>query len=160
MANRKYKLGGEPGAQLAFHAAAEGRAQPAGAGDDDDGDLKQRRSQEALGNMAPPWAAGLGPFGSRLTPPDTPGAAARRRVILYCHGGYPAAGWAFPVLASKLRATGLDARLDYRLRPSTRTRRRGGRAGRLGPPDAPRLRRAGRGARGDPRAGTWRWCSA
>lgn len=128
MANRKYKLGGEPGELKlapfmrllkAVHSLQEPETMTTE-------DLeKQRRSQEALGNMA----AAMGglvwePFGlggmdaawMRLERPHK-----RRRVILYCHGGgYTSGGLGFSkVLASKLtRATGLDVlAFDYRLAP-------------------------------------------
>lgn len=128
MANRKYKLGGEPGELRlapfmrllkAVHSLQEPETMTTE-------DLeKQRRSQEALGNMA----AAMGglvwePFGlggmdaawMRLERPHK-----RRRVILYCHGGgYTSGGLGFSkVLASKLtRATGLDVlAFDYRLAP-------------------------------------------
>lgn len=128
MANKKYKLGGEPGELKlapfmrllkAVHSLQEPETMTTE-------DLeKQRRSQEALGNMA----AAMGglvwePFGlggmdaawMRLERPHK-----RRRVILYCHGGgYTSGGLGFSkVLASKLtRATGLDVlAFDYRLAP-------------------------------------------
>lgn len=128
MANRKYKLGGEPGELKlapfmrllkAVHSLQEPETMTTE-------DLeKQRRSQEALGSMA----AAMGglvwePFGlggmdaawMRLERPHK-----RRRVILYCHGGgYTSGGLGFSkVLASKLtRATGLDVlAFDYRLAP-------------------------------------------
>lgn len=128
MANKKYKLGGEPGELKlapfmrllkAVHSLQEPETMTTE-------DLeKQRRSQEALGSMA----AAMGglvwePFGlggmdaawMRLERPHK-----RRRVILYCHGGgYTSGGLGFSkVLASKLtRATGLDVlAFDYRLAP-------------------------------------------
>lgn len=86
---------------------------------------KQRRSQDALGNMAasmsglvwePFTLAGMDAAWMRLSREHR-----RRRVILYCHGGgYTSGGLGFSkVLASKLtRATGMDAlAFDYRLAP-------------------------------------------
>lgn len=128
MANRKYKLGGEPGELKlapfmrllkAVHSLQEPETMTTE-------DLeKQRRSQEALGNMAAAMGGLLWePFGlggmdaawMRLERPHK-----RRRVILYCHGGgYTSGGLGFSkVLASKLtRATGLDVlAFDYRLAP-------------------------------------------
>lgn len=128
MANRKYKLGGEPGELKlapfmrllkAVHSLQEPETMTTE-------DLeKQRRSQEALGNMAaamgglvwePFELAGMDAAWMRLERPHK-----RRRVILYCHGGgYTSGGLGFSkVLASKLtRATGLDVlAFDYRLAP-------------------------------------------
>lgn len=128
MANRKYKLGGEPGELRlapfmrllkAVHSLQEPETMTTE-------DLeKQRRSQEALGNMAaamgglvwePFELAGMDAAWMRLERPHK-----RRRVILYCHGGgYTSGGLGFSkVLASKLtRATGLDVlAFDYRLAP-------------------------------------------
>lgn len=86
---------------------------------------KQRRSQDALGNMAasmsglvwePFTLAGMDTAWMRLSREHR-----RRRVILYCHGGgYTSGGLGFSkVLASKLtRATGMDTlAFDYRLAP-------------------------------------------
>ena len=86
---------------------------------------KQRRSQDALGNMAasmsglvwePFTLAGMDAAWMRLSREHK-----RRRVILYCHGGgYTSGGLGFSkVLASKLtRATGMDTlAFDYRLAP-------------------------------------------
>lgn len=86
---------------------------------------KQRRSQDALGNMAasmsglvwePFTLAGMDAAWMRLSREHR-----RRRVILYCHGGgYTSGGLGFSkVLASKLtRATGMDTlAFDYRLTP-------------------------------------------
>ena len=86
---------------------------------------KQRRSQDALGNMAasmsglvwePFTLAGMDAAWMRLSRDHR-----RRRVILYCHGGgYTSGGLGFSkVLASKLtRATGMDTlAFDYRLAP-------------------------------------------
>ena len=86
---------------------------------------KQRRSQDALGNMAasmsglvwePFTLAGMDAAWMRLSREHR-----RRRVILYCHGGgYTSGGLGFSkVLASKLtRATGMDTlAFDYRLAP-------------------------------------------
>ena len=86
---------------------------------------KQRRSQDALGNMAasmsglvwePFTLAGMDAAWMRLSR-----AHRRRRVILYCPGGgYTSGGLGFSkVLASKLtRATGMDTlAFDYRLAP-------------------------------------------
>ena len=128
MANRKYKLGGEPGELKlapfmrllkAVHSLHEPETMTTE-------DLeKQRRSQEALGNMAaamgglvwePFELAGMDAAWMRLERPHK-----RRRVILYCHGGgYTSGGLGFSkVLSSKLtRATGLDVlAFDYRLAP-------------------------------------------
>lgn len=128
MANRKYKLGGEPGELKlapfmrllkAVHSLQEPETMTTE-------DLeKQRRSQEALGNMAAamgglvwePFELGrMDAAWMRLERPHK-----RRRVILYCHGGgYTSGGLGFSkVLASKLtRATGLDVlAFDYRLAP-------------------------------------------
>lgn len=128
MANKKYKLGGEPGELKlapfmrllkAVHSLQEPETMTTE-------DLeKQRRSQEALGNMAaamgglvwePFGLAGMDAAWMRLERPHK-----RRRVILYCHGGgYTSGGLGFSkVLASKLtRATGLDVlAFDYRLAP-------------------------------------------
>lgn len=128
MANKKYKLGGEPGELRlapfmrllkAVHSLQEPETMTTE-------DLeKQRRSQEALGNMAAAmgglvWEsfelAGMDAAWMRLERPHK-----RRRVILYCHGGgYTSGGLGFSkVLASKLtRATGLDVlAFDYRLAP-------------------------------------------
>lgn len=128
MANKKYKLGGEPGELKlapfmrllkAVHSLQEPETMTTE-------DLeKQRRSQEALGNMAaamgglvwePFELAGMDAAWMRLERPHK-----RRRVILYCHGGgYTSGGLGFSkVLASKLtRATGLDVlAFDYRLAP-------------------------------------------
>lgn len=128
MANKKYKLGGEPGELKlapfmrllkAVHSLQEPETMTTE-------DLeKQRRSQEALGNMAaamgglvwePLELAGMDAAWMRLERPHK-----RRRVILYCHGGgYTSGGLGFSkVLASKLtRATGLDVlAFDYRLAP-------------------------------------------
>ena len=128
MANRKYKLGGEPGELKlapfmrllkAVHSLQEPETMTTA-------DLeKQRRSQEALGNMAaamgglvwePFELGGMDAAWMRLERPHK-----RRRVILYCHGGgYTSGGLGFSkVLASKLtRATGLDVlAFDYRLAP-------------------------------------------
>lgn len=128
MANRKYKLGGEPGELRlapfmrllkAVHSLQEPETMTTE-------DLeKQRRSQEALGSMAaamgglvwePFGLAGMDAAWMRLERPHK-----RRRVILYCHGGgYTSGGLGFSkVLASKLtRATGLDVlAFDYRLAP-------------------------------------------
>lgn len=128
MANRKYKLGGEPGELKlapfmrllkAVHSLQEPETMTTE-------DLeKQRRSQEALGSMAaamgglvwePFELAGMDAAWMRLERPHK-----RRRVILYCHGGgYTSGGLGFSkVLASKLtRATGLDVlAFDYRLAP-------------------------------------------
>ena len=86
---------------------------------------KQRRSQDALGNMAasmsglvwePFTLAGMDAAWMRISREHR-----RRRVILYCHGGgYTSGGLGFSkVLASKLtRATGMDTlAFDYRLAP-------------------------------------------
>lgn len=86
---------------------------------------KQRRSQDALGNMAasmsglvwePFTLAGMDAAWMRLSREHR-----RRRVILYCHGGgYTSGGLGFSkVLAAKLtRATGMDTlAFDYRLAP-------------------------------------------
>ena len=86
---------------------------------------KQRRSQDALGNMAasmsglvwePFTLAGMDAAWMRLSREHM-----RRRVILYCHGGgYTSGGLGFSkVLASKLtRAMGMDTlAFDYRLAP-------------------------------------------
>ena len=86
---------------------------------------KQRRSQDALGNMAasmsglvwePFTLAGMDAAWMRLSREHR-----RRRVILYCHGGgYTSGGLGFSkVLASKLtRATRMDTlAFDYRLAP-------------------------------------------
>ena len=86
---------------------------------------KQRRSHDALGNMAasmsglvwePFTLAGMDAAWMRLSREHR-----RRRVILYCHGGgYTSGGLGFSkVLASKLtRATGMDTlAFDYRLAP-------------------------------------------
>ena len=86
---------------------------------------KQRRSQDALGNMAasmsglvwePFTLAGMDAAWMRLSREHR-----RRRVILYCHGGgYTSGGLGFSkVLASKLtRATGMDTlAFVYRLAP-------------------------------------------
>ena len=86
---------------------------------------KQRRSQDALGNMAasmsglvwePFTLAGMDAAWMRLSREHR-----RRRVILYCHGGgYTSGGLGFSkVLASKLtRATGMATlAFDYRLAP-------------------------------------------
>lgn len=86
---------------------------------------KQRRSQDALGNMAasmsglvwePFTLAGMDAAWMRLSREHR-----RRRVILYCHGGgYTSGGLGFSkVLSSKLtRATGMDTlAFDYRLAP-------------------------------------------
>ena len=128
MANRKYKLGGEPGELKlapfmrllkAVHSLQEPETMTTE-------DLeKQRRSQEALGNMAaamgglvwePFELGGMDAAWMRLERPHK-----RRRVILYCHGGgYTSGGLGFSkVLASKLtRATGLDVlAFNYRLAP-------------------------------------------
>lgn len=128
MANKKYKLGGEPGELKlapfmrllkAVHSLQEPETMTTE-------DLeKQRRSQEALGSMAaamgglvwePFELAGMDAAWMRLERPHK-----RRRVILYCHGGgYTSGGLGFSkVLASKLtRATGLDVlAFDYRLAP-------------------------------------------
>lgn len=128
MANKKYKLGGEPGELKlapfmrllkAVHSLQEPETMTTE-------DLeKQRRSQEALGNMAaamgglvwePFGLAGMDAAWMRLERPHK-----RRRVILYCHGGgYTSGGLGFSkVLASKLtRATVLDVlAFDYRLAP-------------------------------------------
>lgn len=128
MANKKYKLGGEPGELKlapfmrllkAVHSLQEPETMTTE-------DLeKQRRSQEALGSMAaamgglvwePFGLAGMDAAWMRLERPHK-----RRRVILYCHGGgYTSGGLGFSkVLASKLtRATGLDVlAFDYRLAP-------------------------------------------
>lgn len=128
MANRKYKLGGEPGELRlapfmrllkAVHSLQEPETMTTE-------DLeKQRRSQEALGSMAaamgglvwePFELGGMDAAWMRLERPHK-----RRRVILYCHGGgYTSGGLGFSkVLASKLtRATGLDVlAFDYRLAP-------------------------------------------
>lgn len=128
MAKKKYKLGGEPGELRlapfmrllkAVHSLQEPETMTTE-------DLeKQRRSQEALGNMAaamgglvwePFELAGMDAAWMRLERPHK-----RRRVILYCHGGgYTSGGLGFSkVLAGKLtRATGLDVlAFDYRLAP-------------------------------------------
>ena len=128
MANRKYKLGGEPGELKlapfmrllkAVHSLQEPETMTTE-------DLeKQHRSQDALGNMAaamgglvwePFELAGMDAAWMRLERPHK-----RRRVILYCHGGgYTSGGLGFSkVLSSKLtRATGLDVlAFDYRLAP-------------------------------------------
>lgn len=128
MANKKYKLGGEPGELKlapfmrllkAVHSLQEPETMTTE-------DLeKQRRSQEALGSMAaamgglvwePFELGGMDAAWMRLERPHK-----RRRVILYCHGGgYTSGGLGFSkVLASKLtRATGLDVlAFDYRLAP-------------------------------------------
>ena len=86
---------------------------------------KQRRSQDALGNMAasmsglvwePFTLASMDAAWMRLSREHR-----RRRFILYCHGGgYTSGGLGFSkVLASKLtRATGMDTlAFDYRLAP-------------------------------------------
>lgn len=128
MANKKYKLGGEPGELKlapfmrllkAVHSLQEPETMTTE-------DLeKQRRSQEALGNMA----AAMGglvwePF--ELAGMDAawmpPGAAAPSAAGSYSTataGATPAAAGFSKVLASKLtRATGLDVlAFDYRLAP-------------------------------------------
>ena len=128
MANRKYKLGGEPGELklapfMRLLKAVHSLQEPETMSTEDL--EKQRRSQEALGNMAaamgglvwePFELAGMDAAWMRLERPHK-----RRRVILYCHGGgYTSGGLGFSkVLASKLtRATGLDVlAFDYRLAP-------------------------------------------
>ena len=131
MANRKYKLGGEPGELKlapfmrllkAVHSLQEPETMTTE-------DLeKQRRSQEALGNMAaamgglvwePFELGGMDAAWMRLERPHK-----RRRVILYCHGGgYTSGGLGFSkVLASKLtRATWTCSPSTTASRPSTRT---------------------------------------
>ena len=128
MANRKYKLGGEPGELklapfMRLLKAVHSLQEPETMTTEDL--AKQRRSQEALGNMAaamgglvwePFELGGMDAAWMRLERPHK-----RRRVILYCHGGgYTSGGLGFSkVLASKLtRATGLDVlAFDYRLAP-------------------------------------------
>lgn len=128
MAKKKYKLGGEPEELKlapfmrllkAVHSMQEPETMTTA-------DLeKQRRSQEALGNMAaamgglvwePFSLGGMDAAWMRLERPHK-----RRRVILYCHGGgYTSGGLGFSkVLAAKLtRATGMDVlAFDYRLAP-------------------------------------------
>lgn len=128
MGKKKYKLGGQPGELKlapfmrllkAVHSLQEPETMTTE-------DLeKQRRSQEALGNMAAsmsglvwePFAlGGMDAAWMRLEREHI-----RRRVILYCHGGgYTSGGLGFSkVLASKLtRTTGMDVlAFDYRLAP-------------------------------------------
>ena len=128
MSKKKYKLGGEPEKLKlepfmrllkAVHSLGEPEAMTSE-------DLeKQRRAQDALGNMAasmsglvwePFELGGMQAAWMRLEREHR-----RRRVILYCHGGgYTSGGLGFSkVLASKLcRATGMDVlAFDYRLAP-------------------------------------------
>ena len=126
--NKKYKLGGEPGElKLAPFMRLLKAVHSLGAPEDfTPEDLeKQRRAQDALGNMAASMS------GLVWEPFELDGMDAawmrferehkRRRVILYCHGGgYTSGGLGFSkVLASKLcRATGMDVlAFDYRLAP-------------------------------------------
>ena len=126
--NERSKQGGEPGElKLAPFMRLLKALHSLGAPDDfTPEDLeKQRRSQDALGNMAASMS------GLAWEPFELGGMPAawmrlerehkRRRVILYCHGGgYTSGGLGFSkVLASKLcRATGLDVlAFDYRLAP-------------------------------------------
>ncbi len=126
--NKKYKLGGEPGElKLAPFMRLLKAVHSLGAPEDfTPEDLeKQRRAQDALGNMAasmsglvwePFELGGMDAAWMRLEREHK-----RRRVILYCHGGgYTSGGLGFSkVLASKLcRATGMDVlAFDYRLAP-------------------------------------------
>lgn len=126
--NKKYKLGGEPEElKLAPFMRLLKAVRSLGAPEDfTPEDLeKQRRAQDALGNMAasmsglvwePFELGGMDAAWMRLEREHK-----RRRVILYCHGGgYTSGGLGFSkVLASKLcRATGMDVlAFDYRLAP-------------------------------------------
>ena len=126
--NKKYKLGGEPEElKLAPFMRLLKAVRSLGAPEDfTPEDLeKQRRAQDALGNMAasmsglvwePFELGGMDAAWMRLEREHK-----RRRVILYCHGGgYTSGGLGFSkVLASKLcRATGMDVLVfDYRLAP-------------------------------------------
>ena len=126
--NKKYKLGGEPGElKLAPFMRLLKTVHSLGAPEDfTPEDLeKQRRAQDALGNMAASMSGlvwepfeldGMDAAWMRLEREHK-----RRRVILYCHGGgYTSGGLCFSkVLASKLcRATGMDVlAFDYRLAP-------------------------------------------
>ena len=126
--NKKYKLGGEPGElKLAPFMRLLKAVHSLGAPEDfTPEDLeKQRRAQDALGNMAASMSGlvwepfeldGMDAAWMRLEREHK-----RRRVILYCHGGgYTSGGLGFSkVLASKLcRATGMDVlAFDYRLAP-------------------------------------------
>ena len=126
--HKKYKLGGEPGElKLAPFMRLLKAVHSLGAPEDfTPEDLeKQRRAQDALGNMAasmsglvwePFELGGMDAAWMRLEREHK-----RRRVILYCHGGgYTGGGLGFSkVLASKLcRATGMDVlAFDYRLAP-------------------------------------------
>ena len=126
--NKKYKLGGEPGElKLAPFMRLLKTVHSLGAPEDfTPEDLeKQRRAQDALGNMAASMSGlvwepfeldGMDAAWMRLEREHK-----RRRVILYCHGGgYTSGGLGFSkVLASKLcRATGMDVlAFDYRLAP-------------------------------------------
>ena len=126
--HKKYKLGGEPGElKLAPFMRLLKAVHSLGAPEDfTPEDLeKQRRAQDALGNMAasmsglvwePFELGGMDAAWMRLEREHK-----RRRVILYCHGGgYTSGGLGFSkVLASKLcRATGMDVlAFDYRLAP-------------------------------------------
>ena len=118
---------------------------------------KQRRSQEALGNMAaamgglvwePFELGGMDAAWMRLerrsqAPPGHP--------LLPRRGLHQRRAGLFQGPRQQAHARHGPGRARLRLPPRARaplSRRRGGRAGRLGPPDAPRLRRAGRGARG------------
>lgn len=128
MAKKKYKLGGEPeelklAPFMRLLKAVHSMQEPETMTTEDL--EKQRRSQEALGNMAaamsglvwePFSLGGMDAAWMRLERPHK-----RRRVILYCHGGgYTSGGLGFSkVLAAKLtRATGMDVlAFDYRLAP-------------------------------------------
>ena len=126
--NKKYQLGGEPGElKLAPFMRLLKAVHSLGAPEDfTPEDLeKQRRAQDALGNMAASMSGlvwepfeldGMDAAWMRLEREHK-----RRRVILYCHGGgYTSGGLGFSkVLASKLcRATGMDVlAFDYRLAP-------------------------------------------
>ena len=126
--HKKYKLGGEPGElKLAPFMRLLKAVHSLGAPEDfTPEDLeKQRRAQDALGNMAASMSGlvwepfeldGMDAAWMRLEREHK-----RRRVILYCHGGgYTSGGLGFSkVLASKLcRATGMDVlAFDYRLAP-------------------------------------------
>lgn len=126
--HKKYKLGAEPGElKLAPFMRLLKAVHSLGAPEDfTPEDLeKQRRAQDALGNMAasmsglvwePFELGGMDAAWMRLEREHK-----RRRVILYCHGGgYTSGGLGFSkVLASKLcRATGMDVlAFDYRLAP-------------------------------------------
>ena len=128
MSKKKYKLGGEPEKLklepfMRLLKAVHSLGEPEAMTSEDLG--KQRRAQDALGNMAasmsglvwePFELGGMQAAWMRLEREHR-----RRRVILYCHGGgYTSGGLGFSkVLASKLcRATGMDVlAFDYRLAP-------------------------------------------